>query len=954
MAANLAQASIVAMQARLVDNLVERDTSNKNHQQLTNIDQLARALFLGHKLAVVDSKSHENSAQTINKAQQLIHAFDHIVEDLVQQLASHEDVTSQEDVSTPEMVVITNDEGALAQHICQVKYRDYSVVTDLNQALDVAAEYLNQAKQVLIVAVTGVAAAKLEAKTLEGKTLEDKALDDKTLSEKSSPNSAETVSGVMGIALANAEDNHLHSYGLLSFGQSCSLPFTSSCTQGITQNDSQLAQVAQANDNAQRLSNHIETMHQALSIEPKQVHVVEQSQMLNANTKVNVENFAEISALSHVFSPSTVSAKKTDKETRTTAAANINSMICGDSGFSQLLALVRSVLCLNQNYIPSVGQWQLPIESQPLWQQSAFYVAQSSRPWFYDKQHLNTKRYAAYSCLSNVSGVSPLRSYRYILISDSEQTKANLSPKSATDNKLNLSNGFLAHSEYKLFVFAGTQCEHLLNQLAQCRQLLSTEKTSPCQLLAKISQDLYQHLQVEESTQHTPLFRVTLLASSIDELDKEIALAIAGVTAAFDTEVKSNEWKTPRGSYFSAMPATHSNSDETSPGITFLYPGIGATYIGLGQALFQLFPQVLPAMNQITPHLSHSLKDLWLNPRSVEALSFEQLQDLDKSLRASLPDIAEAGVAYACLFTQIFQRVFKLNADFAAGYSMGEVSMFAALGCWQDPSAMSERLAHSDTFNHQICGELLALNRAWGLSEQEIAATSDDSFKKWQTYTIKAKLADIEPLLVDEPKVYCTIVNTANNLVIAGEPQACQRIFEKLKVRAMPLYMANAIHSPPAHSEYQAMIELYSLAVAQKSSTKIYSSSCYLPVPQLSKAIAVSIAKCLCDRVDFPRLVDALYQDGARIFLELGPGRSLSSWVEKILADKTHTAVSINAKGSADELTILKALAKLISHGAQPDLSVLFTGSVLKDYPLSPTNRVAIEKHNEPSPVRSY
>ena len=82
-------------------------------------------------------------------------------------------------------------------------------------------------------------------------------------------------------------------------------------------------------------------------------------------------------------------------------------------------------------------------------------------------------------------------------------------------------------------------------------------------------------------------------------------------------------------------------------------------------------------------------------------------------------------------------------------------------------------------------------------------------------------------------------------------------------------------------------------------------------MPQRSKSIANSLAKCLCDPVDFPRLINAMFDKGARVFVEVGPGRSLTSWTEKIIAhdesrkQQAHVSLPINAKGTADELTLL-------------------------------------------------
>ena len=79
-----------------------------------------------------------------------------------------------------------------------------------------------------------------------------------------------------------------------------------------------------------------------------------------------------------------------------------------------------------------------------------------------------------------------------------------------------------------------------------------------------------------------------------------------------------------------------------------------------------------------------------------------------------------------------------------------------------------------------------------------------------------------------------------------------------------------------------------------------------------------------------------MHNKGAQVFIEMGPGRSLSSWVDKILdtdvtqnADSNHLSVPVNAKGTSDELTYMRAVAKLISHGVIMELSHLFHGSIV-------------------------
>jgi PfaB family protein len=643
----------------------------------------------------------------------------------------------------------------------------------------------------------------------------------------------------------------------------------------------------------------------------------------------------------------------------TTAITSARSITGEGAGFSQVIGLLRTVIALQQSYIPSMPDWEKPTDQQTaLWQSSNFYCPTEARPWYANRSdaasgnnvRINAiteveQRHAAYSCLTE-------QGYSHLVLSEFTDTCA------ISGNRAVKPNGFLASSTLKLMLVSANSESELTKNLGQLQLQLKLQ-----QAVSKNNDDLsaiaiqqYQiFLSAVNSTNNTnKKYTLSLLSDSAQALLSEIQLAVIGIKCVFSTELTTvNEWKTPKGSYFTAKPVTSNkrvstgastNTKTTNSGnnVCFMYPGIGATYVGLGRDLFHMFPEIYPTLLNLTDDLSLTLKDKLLNPRSISKLSFDELKQGELSLRASLPDIAEAGVGFACVFTHIFEQVFKIKADFATGYSMGEVSMYAALGCWQQPGLMSERLINSSTFTQHLCGDLLTLREHWQL---DAAKNTKQSERIWETYTIKATLAEVEQASIDEPRVYCTIINTPDSVVLAGYPAACLRVIKTLGIRAMPLNMANAIHSPPAKLEYNSMVELYTMAVNQRIDTKMYSSSCYLPIPQLSKTIAHSIAKCLCERVDFPRLINTLYEQGARIFIEMGPGRSLSSWVDKIIEPRrasagsmesdnnenanTHVSVPVNAKGTNDELTYFRALAKLTSQGVKVDLNSLFYGSIV-------------------------
>ncbi|PHR84495.1 MAG: polyunsaturated fatty acid synthase PfaB [Colwellia sp.] len=662
------------------------------------------------------------------------------------------------------------------------------------------------------------------------------------------------------------------------------------------------------------------------------IHLTTQSALQNAEVNPLDIGLIEVSALADnklATTETTALISSYGNAQKSTTAISCARSVTGEGqGFSQVLGLLRTVIALQQRYIPAISDWQQPQASElEQWQASNFYLPTESRPWY---PHVDGSAHlAAYSCLAAGSSAGRCltgnNDYCHVVLA--ENKAINSTEKHPADDIR--ANGFIACSDLQLVLITGNDQQALLTKLAAIETEL--ELDLPC--IKAIALRCFDTYKSVEST-----YTVSLLCESQEELSKEIQSAKLGIVAVFAQANAQKEWRTPKGSYFSPTPV---NVTENTNNVTFLYPGIGATYVGLGRDLFHLFPEIHQDVAGLADDIGASLKDRLLNPRTIIRPDFKALKQLDLNLRGNLADIAEAGVGFACVFTKVFENVFKVKADYATGYSMGEVSMYAALGAWQQPGLMSARLAASDTFNHRLCGDLLTLREHWGLTDVPLDETI------WETYTIKATLADVMKASEGEERVYCTIINTPDSLLLAGYPADCLRVIKTLGVRAMPLNMANAIHSAPANKEYGDMVDLYTMEVMPRLTTKMYSSSCYLPVPQLSKAIAHSVAKCLCDRVDFPRLINTLHNKGARVFIEMGPGRSLCSWVDKILdstaesaidsandtdsksVNKARVAVPVNAKGTSDELTYLRAIAKLASHGVKLDLQTLFNGSII-------------------------
>lgn len=623
------------------------------------------------------------------------------------------------------------------------------------------------------------------------------------------------------------------------------------------------------------------------------------------------QSTAELSTLLSVYqAPSDKASDQTDSDLNKADATDENltcalgsaRSVTGECGlFSDLCGLVKAVMALYHRYIPAVGGWSQAkpeIEALTEWQNSRFYLPLQSRTWYLDADH--RKRYAAYNLVESQDGQL---SHTHIVLSENDEDR-------------HRPNGYLAEMAMHCFPLADNNQAGLQKQL---NELVDIIEQADC--IKTAARECYQKFIDHKDAKYA----LVVLGDEKDELIKEVQLMSSGLEKAFADKA---EWKTPKGSYFTAAPVGN-DSD-----VAFVYPGVGAAYVGLGQDLFHMFPEAFNATDNMARNIGSMLKDRTINPRARRALTFKENKALDLELRRSLVTISECGVGYAYVFTTIFNRIFSIKADSALGYSMGEVSMYTAMDCWQDPGALSARLAASPTFNYGLTGDMQTLRKHWDLPPAKSGeGNMSNGEKLWETYSLKGTVEAVSEACEKEEKVYITIVNTPDSIVIGGEPNACERVIASLGARGMAMEIPSAIHSEPAFKEYENMEKLYTLEVADKVDTKLYSSSCYLPIPQRTKSIANSIAKCFCEQVDFPRLVNTVYGRGARIFMEMGAGRSCCSWIDKILkhegVEEPHVSIPVNAKGTPDHITITRCLAKLVSHRVDVDLTPLYEGSML-------------------------
>ncbi|MBS9395355.1 MAG: type I polyketide synthase [Dolichospermum sp. LBC05a] len=547
---------------------------------------------------------------------------------------------------------------------------------------------------------------------------------------------------------------------------------------------------------------------------------------------------------------------------------------------SGIASLIKTALSIYHRYIPGTPNWS-GVKTPQVWEGSPFYVATESRPWFLQKE--------VKSRISAINSIGCDGSFAHIILSEETAQPERTST-------------YLESRPLHLLPIAADDQSSLLAALDHLQATIENADS-----LKNIASQTFVKFQQNSESKYT----LSLTGRNQKELIKEINSAKKGVTNAF---ANGKDWQTPIGSYFTPKPLGKNGE------IAFVYPAAVNTYLGIGRSLFRLFPKVLDDV--IIKSLDERAADVekLVFPRSLSKLSTRQLETLEKKLLDDSLAMFEAEVLFTRLISTIITEDFNIKPKYIFGYSLGETSMMVAQGVWGNFYEVSHTFNSSTLFGDRLSGSKNAVREYWGLPKTD----TNPENKLWANYVLMATPAQVRECLKNETRVYLTQINTPEEVLIAGEPAACERVIKTLGCNSFPAPFDHVIHCQAMQSESQELETLYTLPAQKIPGIKFYSAAEYQSIEIESNQIAHNIATGLCQQLDFPRLVNRVYGDGAKIFIEAGAGGICSRWIDKNLGNQEHLTVSLNRRGTDDHSSLIKALAKLLSHQVNLNLAPLY------------------------------
>lgn len=277
-----------------------------------------------------------------------------------------------------------------------------------------------------------------------------------------------------------------------------------------------------------------------------------------------------------------------------------------------------------------------------------------------------------------------------------------------------------------------------------------------------------------------------------------------------------------------------------------VFPGQGAQYVGMGQELYDSRKDIKDLMDSANDILGYDILSIMFSGAD---------EDLKKT-SVTQPAIFIHSVAAV-------KAINALGAQMVAGHSLGEFSALVANGV----------LSFED-------GLRLVYERAQAM--QDACDTNPSSM---------AAILGLEDALVEDicAQVDGIVVpanyNCPGQLVISGETAAVEKACGLLKEagakRALLLPVNGAFHSPLMQSAQDRLAAAIENTKFRKATLPVYQNITTSAVTDADEIKKNLIAQ-LTGPVKWTQSVQNMIKDGAELFVEVGPGKTLQGLIKKI------------------------------------------------------------------------
>ncbi len=583
----------------------------------------------------------------------------------------------------------------------------------------------------------------------------------------------------------------------------------------------------------------------------------------------------EVQALNRVFND-----QRSNQQS--CAIGSVKSMIGHTKAAAGMASLVKGALALYHKVLPPTNGVEKP-NSAICSSESSIYVNTEPRPWINDTSKCPRRAGVSAFGFGGTNFHTVLEEY--------------------TEDFLGFSSSSVFQKwPSELFIWKGSSRQELLEAIEPLEKAVGTEnKLSLSDLaftLAEINRQTF--LSKEKS------LTLAVVATSPEDLNQKIALARKLLNKSESYIVRDL-----RGIYFSEQPLSQDKK------VAFLFPGQGSQYLNMLHDLAIQFPDVRVCFDRsdsiLKNHLPKPLSSFIFPPPGFNR---EQKRSAQRALAQT--NIAQPAMGTANLAMFHLLQDFGIRPDVVAGHSYGEYVALCAAG------AITE-------------DDLIALSEARGRFIVEAAGSSPGTMA-----AVHASAHTVSMALKDQRGVEIANLNAPEQTVIAGSQPAVKEAVKHLKtmgIQVQRLQVACAFHSSVVANAREDLAGFLSGMKIGVPRLKVFSNTTASAYPVEPGAICQLLIKHLVNPVKFTQEIETMYAEGARIFVEVGPGRVLTGLVNQILGSQPHLAVASNQAEHSGLARLQHLLGELAAQGVDIKMDKLYEGRSVKKIDLKTSGK---------------
>ncbi|GAE64212.1 polyketide-type polyunsaturated fatty acid synthase PfaA [Chryseobacterium indologenes] len=413
----------------------------------------------------------------------------------------------------------------------------------------------------------------------------------------------------------------------------------------------------------------------------------------------------------------------------------------------------------------------------------------------------------------------------------------------------------------ELFVFRGDTYEEAKGQSSRIKALLEINDGIALK-------DIAYSLSINSEK---PI-QFSIVADTAEDLMMKLELVLLGIETKDTFTVNKKEGK-----------------------VAFLFPGQGSQRINMARDLFVVFPAMRSLIDQYP-----ELEKVVFPSTTFDEAALKQQKETIKDTRLAQPLLGIVDLALAK-----FLESLEIVPDMLAGHSYGELPALCFAGVFDEEKLvdLSIQRAHS------------ILNSVQGGDPGSMLAAS-------------ATYERLQPILAKAEGCYPVNFNAPTQCVIAGSTEAINKLLEVLKqegISAKKLEVACAFHSPLLAKSKGLYADVLKDVSFGEMQIPVWSNTTATVYPSQPSEIKERLTDHLVQPVRYVEQLQAMYNDGARIFIEVGPGKILTG-LTKSCIEKDHLSLYVEDNSRNKFTHLLCMLAQYLGTGRNFNINKLFEG----------------------------